>query len=349
MKPLAEACEPAVATERILFAFTPKEQALFLPDLRMEAFADQVYSYIDTEAAGPEGWARMLREWRPTVIVTAWSAKRLPADWVASPDFSLKYVCHVTGSLKSLLTREPFLRGVRATNWGTCINHTVAEHAMLLVLALLRGAQRWPAALEEGGWTVEQVRRLRTQSLRGKRVGLHGFGAIAREIAAMLAPFRPGSIRAYSYGVPPDFMLEHGVKSCRTLEELFANSEVLIECESLTPESRGSVDAGILGLLPDDAIFVNVGRGQVVAEDALLAEASSGRLRIGLDVYHQEPLSPDSPLRFAPAVMLSPHIAGPTLETFRLCGEHALANLKSYLAGGPLTGEVTLEAFDRMT
>lgn len=349
MKPLAETCQPAVATERILFAFTPKEEALFLPSLRMDEFADHAYAYVDTDAAGPEGWARMLREWRPTVIVTAWSAKRLPAEWVASPEFSLKYVCHVTGSLKSLMTREPFLRGVRATNWGASINHTIAEHAMLLTLALLRGAGAWPDAMARGGWTVEHVRRLRTRALRGRRVGLHGFGAIAREIATMLAPFKPACIRSYSRGVPPAFMTRHDVEPCGSLEELYASSEVLICCESLTAENRGSVDARILGRLADDSVFVNVGRGQIVDETALLAEAATGRLRIGLDVFHREPLPADYPLRTAPGVMLSPHIAGPTLEAYPLCGDHALENLRRYLADEPLSGEVTLEAFDRMT
>ncbi|CAM3051616.1 hydroxyacid dehydrogenase [Rariglobus hedericola] len=349
MKPLAEICAPAVATERILFAFTTREQALFLPGLRWEEFGDHVCSYIDTDAAGPEGWARMLCEWRPTVVVTAWSAKRLPADWVMSPEFSLKYICHITGSLKSLLTREAFLRGVRATNWGSSINHTIAEHAMLMTLALLRGAGSWPEAMQRGGWTVDQVRRLRTRALRGRRVGLHGFGAIAREIATMLAPFKPAVIRAYSHGVPPAFMAGHGVEPCRSLDELYGSSEVMICCESLTAENRASVDARVLRLLEDDAIFVNVGRGEIVSEDALLAEAATGRLRIGLDVFHREPMPVDYPLRTAPGIMLSPHIAGPTLETYPLCGEHALENLRRYLAGESLSGEVTLDAFDRMT
>ncbi|MFH1498744.1 MAG: hydroxyacid dehydrogenase [Verrucomicrobiota bacterium] len=349
MKPLTEACPSAVSTERILFAFTPKERALFLPSLRMEDFAGHAYSYIDTGTAGAEDWARVLREWRPTVIVTAWSAKRLPAEWVASPEFSLKYVCHVTGSLTSLLTREAFLRGLRVTNWGSSINHTIAEHAVLMVLALLRGAGGWPDAIRRGGWTVDHVRRLRTRALRGRRVGLHGFGAIAREIATMLAPFKPAGIRSYSRGVPPAFMERHGVEPCGALQDLYGTSEVLICCESLTPENRGSVDARVMRRLADDSVFVNVGRGEIVDEAALLAEAATGRLRIGLDVFHHEPLPADYPLCTAPGVLLSPHIAGPTLETYAACGDHALANLRRYLAGEPLSGEVTREAFERMT
>ncbi len=349
MKPLAEARAPAVGAERILFALTPKERALFLPSLRMEEFAGHAYSSIDTGATGPEDWARVLREWHPTVIVTAWSAKPLPPDWVGSPEFSLKYVCHVTGSLTSLLTREAFLRGLRVTNWGTSINHTIAEHALLLTLALLRGAVGWADAIRRGGWTVDHVRRLRTRALRGRRVGLHGFGSIAREIAAMLVPFKPAGIRAYSRGVPPAFIERHGVEPCEILEELYGTSEVLICCESLTPENRGSVDARVLRRLADDSVFVNVGRGEIVDEAALLAEAASGRLRIGLDVFHREPLPADYPLCTAPGVLLSPHIAGPTLEAYATCGDHALENLRRYLAGEPLSGEVTPEAFARMT
>lgn len=349
MNPLAEPHAPAVGTERILFAFTPGERELFLPSLRMEEFAGHTCSYVDTGSAGTGGWERVLREWRPTVVVTAWSAKRLPDEWVASPEFSLKYVCHVTGSLRALLTRAAFLRGLRATNWGSSINHTIAEHALLLTLALLRGTGGWPDAIRRGGWTTDHVRRLRTRALRGRRVGLHGFGAIAREVAAMLVPFKPACIRAYSRGVPPTFIERHGVEPCADLGELYGTSEVLICCESLTPENRGSVDARVLERLADDSVFVNVGRGEIVDEAALLAEAATGRLRIGLDVFHREPLPADYPLCTAPGVLLSPHIAGPTLETYAACGDHALENLRRYLAGEPLSGEVTPEAFERMT
>ena len=81
---------------------------------------------------------------------------------------------------------------------------------MLMVLALLRGASGWPAAMAQDGWTIEQTKRLRTLSLRGRRVGLHGFGGVAREIVAMMAPFRPGRVCAYSQGVPAAFIEAHG-------------------------------------------------------------------------------------------------------------------------------------------
>lgn len=339
----------ATVTDRILFAITPRERAIFLPGLRDEDFDAWPRAFFNPETAAPGDWETRLREWRPTVIVSAWSTRRIPPAWVASDDFSLRYVCHVAGSVRTVLSRDILERGVRATNWGSAITHTIAEHAILLVLALLRGTPRWPESIALGGWTLEQSERLRTRSLRGLRVGLHGFGAIARELVALLAPFRPAAIKVHSLGVPPAFIAEHGATACTELDELFSGSDVLIECESLSPQSRGSVGARQLALLPDDAGFVNVGRGQVVDEAALLAEAASGRLRIGADVFHREPLAPDYPLLRAPGVLASPHIAGPTWDTYRLCGDHALENLRRHLAGEALGGEVSLAAFDRMT
>lgn len=349
VQPSPSAIAAPVSTERILFAFSSRERGIFLPELRFEEFDGRVYSYLNTDEVDDAGKERVLREWRPTVLMTAWSAPKIPVDWAESADMPLRYICHITGSVRSFVSRALIERGVRVTNWGPSINHTVAEHAMLMVLALLRGAPRWPTAIRQPGWTIEMMTRLRTRSLRGRRVGLHGFGGVAREIVAMLAPFQPGRISAYSQGVPPAFIAGHGVVPCDSLEELAAGSDVLIECESLTPASRASMDGRILGLLADDAVFVNVGRGSLVDESALLNEAASGRLRVGLDVFHREPLAADSPLLTAPGVMLSPHIAGPTWDTYRLCGDHALDNLRSYLAGEPLSGEITPVAFDRMT
>lgn len=349
LAPAARVLDAGNDVARVLFVLSPREREIFLPDRCLEAPDGRLHAFIDLERASHEEWARLLREFRPTVLVTAWSAKALPADWVESDSFSVRYVCNITGSLSKVMTPRLYERGVRATNWGSLVSPSVAEHALLLVMALLRGLPRWREAIAEGGWTLDTVQRLQTRSLRGRRVAVHGFGGIAREIVALLAPFRPAEIRVYSHGVPASFITEHGARPCANLEELFSGAEVLIECESLSEHTRHSVDARLLSLLPNDAVFVNVGRAEVVDESALLGEAASGRLRVGVDVFHREPVSADYPLLHAPGVLVSPHIAGPTADVYRLCGDQALENLRRYLDGGRLTGEVTLTAFERMT
>gem|GEM_PF-4725935 len=110
-------------------------------------------------------------------------------------------------------------------------------------------------------------------------------------------------------------------------------AEILIVAEALDERTRGSMREEHLRAL-DDGALVNVARGPIIEEAALLRVAAEGRLRIGLDVYHQEPLPLDHPLRALRHVCLLPHIGGPTADRRRDAGRHALRQLAGYLAGG---------------
>jgi phosphoglycerate dehydrogenase-like enzyme len=94
-------------------------------------------------------------------------------------------------------------------------------------------------------------------------------------------------------------------------------------------------------------VFVNVGRGGVVDETALLRVAEEGRISIGLDVYEIEPLPGDSGFRALPAVSLTPHIAGPTIDRYPDAGAFAVKNLRAHVEGRPLEALVTPEIYDQ--
>jgi phosphoglycerate dehydrogenase-like enzyme len=243
----------------------------------------------------------------------------------------------------SLVPRLLVKRGVLVSNWGTAISYTVAEHAVLLTLAALRNLPLWPLYLE---MPADRVARMGTRGLRGKRVGIHGFGGIAREVVDMLQGFKV-DIFAYSAGVPSELFQTHGVRECTSLEELFSTSDVLIECEGLNASTRGSVSAPVLDELHDGAVFVNVGRGAVVDEAHLQRMAASGRVRVALDVFAMEPLKPGSPWLDIPAACISPHIGGPTADAGPICGEHGLQNVRRYLRGEAIEGTITLDLYDR--
>ena len=233
-----------------------------------------------------------------------------------------------------------------ATNWGRFAGPFVAEHAILLALASLRNLSAWRPFmnLPPDGREVES---LGTRSLLGRSVGLHGFGHIARALAGLLRPFGV-TLRAFSAGVGDELIRMESVEPCASLEELFRHSEVLFECEALTATSERAVTAAVLSLLPDGAVFVNVGRGRLVDEAALMRETASGRIRAALDVT-TETLAPDSPWLQLPGVILSPHIGGPSHDQYRHCGKMALDNIGRFLRGEPLSGLVTLEIYDRST
>lgn len=351
-EPFAQAVSPAARNERILFALTEQERRTFFPSAAPADLCLAPSCEADPAALrlGASEWERMLRQYRPTVIVSAWNTPPLPAAWLEDADLPLRYVCHVTGSVRSLLPRSLLTRGVAVTNWGGLASHSVAEHGLLLALAALRNLAAWPEAIRNSRRADGSncTSRLGTRSLFGRRVGLHGFGQVARSLIRLLQPFG-AKLHVFADGVPPELIRQAGASVCASLPELCSQSEVFFECEALTPARVGSVDAAALAALPDEAVFVNIARGPLIEEKALRREAVSGRIRIALDVVADDPIRPHDPLMDAADGIFSPHISGPTRDWFPRCGDHALANLNRYMKGEPLESVVTAEIYDRST
>ncbi|HVU24791.1 MAG TPA: hydroxyacid dehydrogenase [Opitutus sp.] len=292
-------------------------------------------------------WRERLDLWRPEILITGWSTPALPAEWLDQAGCPLRYVCHVVGSVRHLVPRSFIERGGVVTNWADFISGQVAEHGLLLALAALRNQAAWAPFIARPA-ASRQIAELRTRSLFGLRVGIHGFGGVARALVPLLRPFHV-TVTAHSAGVPAEIFAQHGVRPAASLTELFAHSDVLFECESLTPATRGFVSAPVLAALPDDAVFVNIGRGGLVDDEALVREGASGRIRLALDVISDEPMTPASPYAQVPGTILSPHIGGPTLDRYAACGEHALANVALFLAGTRPPDAISVEVYDRAT
>jgi phosphoglycerate dehydrogenase-like enzyme len=333
----------------LVFALTREEYDLFLPGWEKGFRSGLRQSWIDPSEAAPEDFGSRLEALRPTILVTAWSCPPLPKEWVLSPLCSLKYICSITGSVKPRVPREALEKGILVSNWGNLISYSVAEHGFLMMLACLRNLPLWGGLIEKPRTMFEMMPLLKTRTLRGKRVGLHGFGAVARELVHMFKPHHV-HLQAWSHGVPRALYSEYDVTPCSSPEALFSSSDILLECEGLNEWSRELVTGELLQCLPQGAVFVNIGRGRVVADENILAGmARDGRLRVGLDVCHREPLPKNSPLLQNPGVLLSPHIAGPTWDTYPLCGAAAMANVERCLRGEPPEHLVTPEIYDRAT
>ncbi len=333
----------------VLFALSKRERALFFGGGQVDLSAKASCEWVDGHPLEGEDWLRALESSEPEILVTGWTTPPLPANWLAWDQNPLRYVCHVGGSVRSIVPREFIERGGLVTNWGNIVACSVAEHALLMALALLRNVPEWRPFIESDSEpSPHAIEALGTRRLAGRHVGIHGFGAVARELTKLLAPFNV-TISAYSEGVPGSLFAECGVRQALTLEELFAGSHVLFECEALTEKTCQSVNAAILGFLPDDAVFVNVGRGWLVDEDALIQEARKRRLRVATDVAVSEPLSRQSPYYPLRGVLLSPHIAGPTQDDCLICGDYAQQNIRRYLSGLRPESVLSLAAYDRMT
>jgi phosphoglycerate dehydrogenase-like enzyme len=332
-----------------LIVLTPKEKDDFFPspyeDQLRELLPDA--NWVEAPLGDPAEFLTVLEAVRPEILVGAWETPGLPVEELQNGHLPVRYLCYLAGSVRNLVSRDLIDNGLTVTNWGNAISDTVAECALLLILSCMRRSTDWAIAMHnEGKW--KSGRHPDTQSLFGRRIGLHGLGAIGQDLVRLLRPFHV-DIEAYSPSVP-DSVFEHlGVTRVNSLEELFSRSEVLVDLAAAKPENFHVVDEAMLRRLPDGATFVNVGRGMVVDEDALARVAREGNLQIGLDVYETEPLPPDSPLRGLRNVNLLPHLGGPTRDRRIECGKLAIRNIRHYLDRAPLENLVTTEVYDRAT
>ena len=330
---------------RLLIAIPPVFFEQFVGDFeasRLAKLFNQVERLDPTEMAR-EDWPAIFRRFRPQALLSGWRTPHVPDEAIPP----LQCVAHTCGEVRQLVSQQMIERGLVVTNWEGEAAPSVAEHALLLILASLRRLTSCTLNLHvDGKWNDAASES--SVGLFDKRVGLHGFGRIAQNLVALLKPFNC-EIQAYSQGVPSEVFKRHGVLEAETIEDLFRTSDVLVEVESLTPLTRRCVTDSLLRSLHPDAVFINVGRAETVDMAALTRIAQEGRLQIALDVFEVEPLPIDSVLRGLPNVTLTPHVAGPTVDRRRNCGSRAVDNLERFCRGQIPQGLITPDIYARST
>lgn len=225
-------------------------------------------------------------------------------------------------------------RGIAVCLCPVGTSEAVAEHTVLLMLAVGRHLVRLHSEVSAGGWPKWDYRD-RSLSLAGSRVGLVGFGRIAQAVAERLLPFGAKVLVGHRPGRPPDASWrQRGVRSTDDLDELFRRSDIVSLHCPLTPETEGMVDHRRLDLMDPRAVLVNTARGALVVEsdlvDALRTERIAGA---GLDVMTEEPPPVDHPLRSLPNALITPHLAAGTRTTQRTKVQTIIANAVAVVAG----------------
>lgn len=328
----------------VLAVLTPTEMREFFPGSASDELRALAPSFdlLDPTGVDESAFAHELAARNPEILVGCWKTPPLPA---ALPP-ALRYVCYVSGSVKRLITRAHLERGLLATNWGSSISRTVAEAALFHILSCLRNAAQWTIAMHQPGVAAWKNGITDARSLFHRTVGIHGFGSVARELVALLRPWHC-RVTAFAPDLTAELAHTHGVGRAASLDALFAENDIVVELAPLIPATAGIVDERLLRLIRPGGVFVNVGRGAVVDEAALLRVAREGRIAIGLDVYTTEPLPADSGFRSLPRVMLTPHIAGPTLDRYPDAGAFALRNIRAYAEDRPLEAIITPDIYDQ--
>jgi D-2-hydroxyacid dehydrogenase (NADP+) len=224
-------------------------------------------------------------------------------------------------------------RGVRLTTSSGASAVPIAHTVLMYLLALARALPAWGRAQAEHDWAPH-----RSLDLDGLTVGVVGMGPIGQEIARVTAAIgmRPIGMRRTVTGTEP----------CETwtldrLHELAGVVDALVLAIPLTDDTRDLIDADVFTAMRPGALFVNVARGEVVDEPALIDALTSGHLGgAALDVFATEPLPPDNALWDLPNVIVTPHSSGTTDGAHRRATDMFVENLARYAAGTTLRNEV---------
>ena len=223
-------------------------------------------------------------------------------------------------------------RGLPVTH-APAVNHEdVADHAIGLILASRRRLVEGDRTLRSGGWTPES--RLITPSLKGARLGIVGMGLIGQAIAERARPLR----MAVDWWGPRPKAVEW--PRADSLVALARQSDILVVACKADDDNRGLIDADVLAALGPSGLLVNVARGSLVDENALIAALRGGTLgAAALDVYEDEPTDPS---RWAdvPNTVLTPHTGGATTESVQGMLTLLMQNLAALFAGQPLVTPV---------
>jgi phosphoglycerate dehydrogenase-like enzyme len=297
------------------------------------------------------GKARMtseeLAEWIPgyDYLLGGWGTPRFTDEVLAAAD-RLKLYVHSAGSVKGILPPAVFEQGITVTHAAGAIATAVADMCVCAMWMMLRQPHKMDRALKAGkSWAEAKAAAIgfpqpgMGREISGQRVGVLGAGHTGRTFIRLIRKL-DCEVWVYDPYLSEERAAELGARKVE-LSEALALCPIVVCHLPTTDETFRMIGACELALLQDGALFVNTARSRVIDMDALLAELQSGRFQAALDVFDEEPLPEDSPFRQLDNAILTPHVAGASMEARARQGAYMVAEMGRFLAGEPLQYRVT--------
>jgi phosphoglycerate dehydrogenase-like enzyme len=254
----------------------------------------------------------------------------------------LRWIHATTAAVHQLMFPELVASDVRVTNSTDIHGRVVAEHAIALVLALAKGLPWAGNYQQKHHWGQQDMWRsfARPREIAGATLGVVGLGAIGRESVRVAKAL---GMRVIAVREHPERGAEGAdrVFGPAELDQLLGESDYVLLAAPLTPKTQTLFDHGTFEKMRSDACFLNVSRGALVDEDALGRALRECKIRAAaLDVFQTEPLPSDSPLWDLENLVITPHTAALTEKLWERHLVRIGENLRRYVAGNPLLGEV---------
>ena len=308
-----------------------------LPPQAMDRFGarHEVWVNPDDRVLSP---AELMQAAAAHDVLVVTSFDRCDARMIAAAPPSLRILATYSAGLEHIDLDAARQRGLPVLCTPDVLSDAVAEMAILLMLGAARRVHEGDHFLYSGQWKGWTPTQLVGVEITGRRLGILGMGSIGRTIARRARGFDMGVHYHNRKRLSPD--LEQGAIHHATLEELLAQSDVLVIGAPSTPATRGLLNAVRIAAMPEGAIVVNIARGDLIDDDALIAALSSGRLAAaGLDVFNGEPRL-DERYKSLPNVFLQPHQGSSTLTARLAMAQILLDGIDAVQAGRPAINRV---------
>jgi phosphoglycerate dehydrogenase-like enzyme len=252
----------------------------------------------------------------------------------------LQWIQLISAGVPWPLCPEARERGITVTNLAGLYGTSIAEHALAMMLLLSRNLDVAHRQQDQRLW--ERSLRTTMSDLHGKTLSIVGLGNIGQNIARLARAFgmRVVGCRRTARFTP----YVDRLYSLAELSAMLAEGDIVAVAAPLTRATEGMLGPAEFAAMKKGVYYVNVSRGPIAREEALLAALRSGHVAgAGLDVFAVEPLPPEHPLWTMPRVLISPHYSGETINLSSLPAERFARNLASWLAGRDMEARVNLE------
>ncbi|PZE22314.1 hydroxyacid dehydrogenase [Paenibacillus xerothermodurans] len=241
------------------------------------------------------------------VVLTSWGSPKITEQMLEKSP-KLRMIGHAAGTVKGRIPSTVFAKRIKVFSAAPRIAHSVGEYCLSVLLASLRHIPAFHDEMRAGQWRASGRKG---RELAGQTIGIVSASSTARAFIQLLAPFRV-TIKVFDPHLSDEAAATLGVTRA-SLEEVMSCPIVSIHAPKL-PATYRMITRELIERIPDGALFINSSRTDVLDEEALLEQLQSGRFFAALDVFSREPVHSDSPFLALNNVILTPHVAGATVE-----------------------------------